>query len=420
VSVSPTDGSAPAISSAFMVLDEPTIPIAERDQRFGVGTHIGEPYYVGSESVGAQIGFAHARTDARWSHIEKAKGEYAYPQVLTDGVHDFEAAGMDMLPIVGYGNKFHDAGAPSTPEGIAAYADFASNVVGNFDAKAIEVFNEFNNPLLNKGACGVTPACYMPILTTTADRIRAEYPGIPIVGPANAHKDDAFLTGLYELGGLDYLDAVSFHPYDYDYDKNKGAEFLVDSLKQAQDRIKEYNDGESKPIWITELGWTSTLVESDNQQADYLVRSEVISLASGVERFYWYDLVNDHLHPLDHEGNFGMVRQQTEQVPAFEPKLSAMAQSMLIRKLGGKNFATRDDLDATTYSYAFGTGKATTRVAWSTTPVSVSYATKEPVTVTTQYGEVSVIKPTKGKITIELGEQTLYIDGTLGAARISG
>ncbi|WP_172829748.1 glycoside hydrolase family protein [Microterricola viridarii] len=420
VSVAPEDGSAEPITATFMVLDQTTIPAGERDSRFGVGTHIGEPYYVGSETVGAQIGFAHARTDARWSHIEKVKGVYDYPQILTDGVRDFEAAGMDMLPIVGYGNKLYDAGAPSTPDGIAAYVSLASNVVSTFDAHALEVFNEFNNPLLNTGACGTTPACYLPILQATADRIRAEYPGIPIVGPANARTDDAFLTGLYQLGGLDYLDAVSFHPYDYDYGDNKGAEFLVDSLKQVEDRIKEYNDGEAKPIWITELGWTSTLVESDNQQADYLVRSEVIAFASGVERFYWYDLVNDHLHPLDHEGNFGMVRQQTEQIPAFEPKRSAMAQSMLIRKIGGKDFAVRDNLNETTYSYAFGSSDDTTRVAWSTKPVSVSFATKVPVKVTSQYGEVTVVKPINGTITIELGEQTIYIDGDLSVARLIG
>lgn len=414
------DASAEPVTTAFMVLDEPDIAAGERDKRFGVGVHVERAYYDGSEAVAAQIGFAHMRTDARWSQIETVKGEYTYPDSIINGVQAFEAAGVDALPILGYGNKFHAPGAATDEAGVQAFTNFASDAVVRLEADAIEVYNEFNNPLLNKGPCGTTPDCYMPMLRATADRIHAEHPHVPIIGPATARKDDVFLTGLYQLGGLDYLDAVSFHPYDYDYDTNKGAEFLVESLKQAGDRIREYNDGETKPIWITELGWTTTLLESDRQQADYLVRAEVISLASNVERFYWYDLVNDHVHPLDHEGNFGLVRQKSAFVPVFEPKPAAMAQSMLIRKISGKEFALRDDLNDAAYSYAFGAGADATRVAWSTEPVTVSYAATEPVTVTTQYGEVSELTPKKGAITIRLGEQTVYLDGDLGPATVVG
>lgn len=409
----------PRDSFAFLVLDEPVPAI--RDDRFGVGAHLERRYYDGSEKPAESIGFTHARTDTLWSLIEVDQGSYTFDPLLGASFDAFESRGVGILPISIYGNKYYDEGkTASSPAGIEGYANFTAAIQAHYNPDSIEIYNEFNNEHFNKGACGRTAECYMQLLAPTVEKLRAANPETKIVGPANAHKDDAFLTALYQAGGLQYLDAISFHPYDYDYGDNKGAEFLVDSLKQAEDRIKEYNDGQTKPIWITEMGWSSTLVEDDQQQADYLVRSEVISLASGVERFFWYDLVNDHLDPRDHQGSYGLVRQKTEALPTFEPKASSAAQAILIRKIGGKEFNMRDELNQTSYSYAFGTGEGTTRVAWSTSPVTVSYATKAPVTVTTQYGEVSVLKPVDGVITIDLGEQTVYLDGVLGEATIVG
>lgn len=418
INLASAEPGLPRDSFAFMVLDEPVSEV--RDDRFGAHIHVQRPYYLGAEEVAQQLGLTHTRTDAYWSHTEHEKGVYEFPAEIDPIYEAYAARGITVLPISIYGNPNYDGGlTASSPEGIEAYSKYTSAVVGHYGVEAIEVYNEYNHEPFNNSACGRTAACYMQLLVPTAERIRSEHPGTLILGPATAHKDDKFLTELYQLGGLDYLDAITFHPYDYDYDQNKGAEFLVESLKQAQDRIKEHNNGQEKPIWLSEMGWTSTLVESDQQQADYLVRSEVIALASNVVRFYWYDLVNDHLNPADHQGSYGMVRQKTPELPVFEPKHSASAQAILTRKIGGKAFSSRDELNATTYSYAFGEGDDTTRVAWATKPVSVKYATTTPVTITDQYGRVSVLEPVKGGVTIELGEQTVYLDGDLGEVTVT-
>ncbi|WP_233279372.1 glycosyl hydrolase [Microterricola pindariensis] len=412
-------GTAEPISTTFMVLDKDLTKRDSVDDRFGVMIHVDRDYYSQSGAIAAQLGFGTVRTDVRWAHVETTQGQYDFPENLNSGIHDLESNRLDVLPVSAFRNPFYDNNrVPSSDEALAAYASYTDALIAQYGVNAVEIFNEFNNPPVNNSACGPTPECYMQLLRANANRVHESHPGTLVVGPANAHKDDAFLTSLYQQGALDYLDVVSFHPYDYDYGDNKGAEFLVESLNQAHDRIKEYNNGESKPIWLTELGWSSTLVKTDELQADYLVRAQAISLGNGVERFYWYDLVNDHLNFLDHEGNFGLVRRASDTVPTFQPKLAAMAQAILVSKIGGKTYSAQDELNAVSYSYAFGSGESTTRVAWATSPTTVSFAAKSAVTLTDQYGAVSQLEPVKGKITVTLDGQTVYLDGTLGPAEV--
>lgn len=396
----------------FLVLDE--LSAGEPDFRFGVGTRLENDAYERAARPASELGFASVRADVIWKNVEKLPGEYDFAARYDSAMAAYRDRGLDVLPLIAYGNQYYDDGrGPSSPAAIDAYAMYASEVVEHFAPDAAEIYNEFNHADHNNSACGQTPACYLQLLAPTADRIHAAHPAVKVVGPANARQDQAFLDELFRLGGLRYLDAVTFHPYEDEY--NNGPEFLVPNLQAAHDSIRANNDGVDKPIWLTELGWSTSLV-TEQQQANHLVRGEAIAFASNVERFYYYDLINDGDDPQNPFFNFGLFRKSSADVPAFEPKPAAMAQAVMIRKLAGKAFAERDALAETSYSYAFGEGEDTTRVAWATTPSSVSYATRKPVTVTDQYGTVSVLKPEGGQVNIALGEQAVYLDGDLGEA----
>lgn len=390
-------------------------PLAENapaaDERFGAGIHLTPPY-LNSGQVAADIGISSVRTDGKWNGVEKSVGVYNFPALPDAMLQDYTDAGVGYLPISNYGNSLYDSGfTPSSPTALAAYGAFTNELVSHYNSPAVEIYNEFNHPPMNKGKCGITPDCYIPLLQSASAAVKANHPDTKIIGPAIARNDDAWLTGLYQAGGLQYLDAISFHPYDYTVES--GPEFLEASVQQAEARIKEYNNGETKPIWITELGW-STAGFSEQDQADNLVRAQAIAFANNVERFYWYDLVNDETDLAHHEGNFGLVRQVTSTVPAFAPKPSGVAQAVLIRKISGKAFTARDTLaDTSVYSYAFGAAKSTTRVAWATTPVTVTYAAAGDVTSTDQFGAITTLKPVDGLITVELDGHPIYLDGVL-------
>lgn len=407
--IAPTGVPGSGVETAFIILDEPAPGSTNTDTRIGVGTHIGEPYYVGSEEGAAAIGFTAMRSDAYWGRVETTQGQYDFPAEYEEGFFDFEDKGIEVLPISNGTNKFYDnKKIPTSPGAIDAYAKYTAALVDHYNAPEVEIFNELNGQRFNNSACGLGADCYLPILKAAYEAVKATSPNTKVLGPANGNQDDPYLTELYRIGGLNYLDAVTYHPYTAE------PEALIGDIQGAQARIKEYNNGESKPIWLTEFGWTATGGPiSETRQANYLVRAEVIALANGVEKLFWYDLVNDKTDPVAHEGNFGLFRRATATTP-LEPKPAAMAQALLIRKISNKDFSSADPI-AGGYSYVFGTGDSATRVAWATTAVSVEYAATGPVTVTTASGTASTVEPVDGKIVVQLGEQPVYVQGPVTA-----
>ena len=398
----------PAGQVNFVVLDD--VMPDTLDERLGTIVHLYVPHSVGAGALAQTLGYGNVRVDASWSDNEVA-GSYNFPPGIDAAYADFRSRGIHVLPIVAYANASYDNyKTPSSAAGLAAYARYAAATATHYDVDAISIYNEFNHLPFNTGDCGPTPACYMQLLVPAVEAVHAAQPGALIVGPENAHKDDEFLTGLYQAGALNYLDAVTFHPYDYGFEENGSPEFLVESIAQAQARILEYNtDDTPPPIWITELGWTSVLTDSEAQQGDFLTRAQVIALASGVERFYWYDMIKDNQSPTDNIGNFGIVHQATASVPAFEPKPASAAQAIVSRMLAGKAFDAQDDVGDGIYSYRFGSGATSVTAAWSLTPSSVSYQASGPVRVTDATGEYRDIEPIDGEITIELGSSPVFL-----------
>jgi hypothetical protein len=415
VDVYPGDNAKATVHAPLMVLNAPEKGRKAIDARFGIGVHMREANNRGSAPLVAQLGIGSVRDDANWGVVEPRPGQYTFPAIYDQTYAAYAEDGVTVLPIAGYWNKNYDLGrTPSSPAGIAAYANFANAFVGHYSSPALEIYNEPNG--FANGSCGKTPECYLPLAKAAYEKIKSEHPKTTIVGPAIAYQDNAWLKRFYELGGLNYVDAVSFHPYG----GQRPPEYLASELPIGVDMIKQYNNGVSKPLWITELGFSTSTTDngvSERTQSDYLVRAEVLSLSSGATKFYLYDLIDDNLNPADHEGNFGIFRAPTSAVTAFQPKPAAMAQAVLIRQLSGKAAAGRDSIGAQSYSYVYGSGNEQTRVAWSPTPVTISYATSKPVTVVSEYGHAVTVTPKDGHISVKLTGQPVYITGPITAAR---
>jgi len=420
VSMTAPEEGLPATSVNIVVLND-VVP-ETLDSRLGTIVHLDRPQSKNADVVTQILGFGVVRGDAWWAGNEVAEGVYAFPAALDQIYANNRDRGIEILPIAAYSNKLYDGKkTPSSPKGLAAYANYAAAVVDHYGVGAISIYNEFNHLPFNTGACGPTPACYMELLVPAAEAVRALHPDTLIVGPENAHKDDEFLTGLYQAGGLNYLDVVSFHPYDYGFEENGSPEFLVESLAQAQARIAEYNtDDTPPPIWITELGWTSVLTDSEVQQGDYLIRAEVIALASGVERFFWYNMINDAEAPGDNVSNYGIVHQATAAVPTFEPKPAAASQAIVSRMLAGKSFVGQDAIGPDVYSFRFGEGEEAVVSAWALAPTSVTYEAEGPVRITDATGSYTLKAPVDGLITVELGPSPVFLSSLAHSPTLAG
>ncbi|GAA4219126.1 hypothetical protein FHR32_004433 [Streptosporangium album] len=402
------------LSASFGIV--PPMPAAAAGSPFGVGLHGYEQELI--DGI-ARIGYTHSRNDVAWSVVEKQAGIYTFDR-YANGFAALHAAGIEPLPISSYRNPLYDGNrTPSSPEGLAAYGRFTAAVNQHFKGytQATEVYNEFNINF-NDGLCGRTPACYAQLLQAAADKVDSQNPQARLVGPAISGASADYVRQVLELGGAAVLDAVSVHPYRHP-SPPEGMDAQMASLSQTIDEAA----GRSLPLWLTEYGWPTHTAggTTDAMQADYLVRSAVLSLAGGADRLYWYDARDDGTDPNNQEHNFGVfeVRRATARYAA-EPKPAAVAQAVMAAELAGRTLTKRDTLDATTYSFRFkNAANDLNRVMWASNgPKTVTLRTSQALTLTDQYGVRTTLTPHAGAVEVTLTEHPIYVRGQVDAVTV--
>lgn len=407
VTVADANGAETAALLGVVDFDGQTIPA---DQRFGVGLHVEGDLYNDSADLAASLGIGLARNDILWRWNETTRGRYDWADHYSENFDRLHARGIHLLGIVNYGNKLYGSGkAPETPEAIAAYGRYAAAIAERFDLIGLEVFNEFNQERFNDTLCGTDPACYVPLLRAVHDEVGAVDPDLPIVAGSTARYDADWFDGLWQAGGLEYADVTSFHPYEVSGDPDSLAEIMTEANRSMRE-----NGGDTRPIWITELGTSSkTGGKTLSQQADYLVRTSVTALASGAERFFWYDLINDDPDRTVHEGNFGMYFQRRTGVPALQPKPVGYAQAVMVSQLAGRDFTRTEVLGTSVIRHRFGGDESALSVMWSQgDPAVVEVSSDDPVTVVDMNGMTETIDPVDGRVEISVDSRPLFVATT--------
>lgn len=377
----------------------------------------------GSAPLAALAGDSYYRPSLDWGALEKTAGVYAYPSWWEQQSVEARDAGLTPLPICAYTNPLYDGGAtPYTDEGRAAFASYCVALLQGYadldnPAPAVEVYNEFNAGFGDRGdgPANSQPEYYYPLLKATYEAVKAASPETLVVGPAVSWPDLGWLETLFALGALDYMDVVSIH---YPGDPPESA---IANLEAVDALVREYNGGESKPLWVTEWGWSSKIGGVDEHtQAAYAARSGVIGLAHGVEMNFWYDFNNDGLDPADHESNFGLLRNAADPLGALTPKPSYAAHATASRLLTGTTFAESEDIADGVTAYAFTEGRSTTTALWSTTgPQTISVTTKKPVTVVEMTGESRTFTPYRGHVELTVTEDPVYVIGATGRYQLA-
>jgi hypothetical protein len=196
-------------------------------------------------------------------------------------------------------NKHYDGGqTPHTDVGLQAYARYGAEVVRRFSEQidAVEIWNEYNGSFAKGPVTANRAENYGRMLRAAYPELKRTKPSLQIAGGATAGVPLPYLEKLFATGALEFMDAVSVHPYRYD-ETPEGIETVIARLDEL---IRRYNGGKPKPIWVTEIGWLTkkagapgelTITEED--QANFLVRSSALLLSAGVERIVWY-LMRDY------------------------------------------------------------------------------------------------------------------------------
>jgi hypothetical protein len=260
-------------------------PSARAGSYFGVATADppSERDFQGITQVNAKL----VRFTLSWEDVQPSSPDSFDWSKFDPVVAGAAAAGVNLLPVL-YGSPVWavdcsraPAGACqtinplTTDRGIAGWKNFIGALVqrygpsGSFWTDPTDAFNPPRRPIhrwqvwneVNSSdffAPDPRPKAYAPLLTTTADIIRAADPrariylaGLFGTPPKPGPSSWAWLNGLYGVPGIKHdFDEVAVHPY------SPGVKGMIYQIQRARQVVDRHRDGKT-PIAVTEIGWSS-------------------------------------------------------------------------------------------------------------------------------------------------------------------
>ncbi len=263
--------------------------------------------------LAAKSGMSTLRDSVRWPNIEKTKGKYALTEMIQEGKDEIAKYGLDNLPIVmGENTLYGSSDAPSTPEELEGFKNFTSFVAEQYrgNAYAIESYNEYNIHHPEK-----TPDEYVALMKATYEGVKESAPDMKVIGIDSAGLSLRYLRDIFEAGGLEYMDGISYHPYYHSRGPEAGG--IISNGLAVRDLLDEYGKPEAE-VWITENGWPTWLGNpiSEADQAIYHVTTLLENAAWQLfDKYIFYEFANSGVELSYMESQFGMVRSVYDDVP---------------------------------------------------------------------------------------------------------
>ena len=217
---------------------------------------------------------------------------------------------------------------------------------------------------------------------------------------------------------LEYLDAVSVHPYR---EPNRPPETAAADYQKLRTLIARYAPPARQdriPILSGEWGYSTwkrgVTLET---QAAFAARQQLANLLDGVPLSIWYDWKNDGPDPNENEHNFGTV------LPDLAPKPAYVAIQTLTRELSGYRVVRRLALPSDKDYVLLCTGPAlhTKLVAWTTgdpRPVNleITLSGRNQLSGVAGNGEPFTPRFDSGRLILDLASAPQYV--TLGGAAL--
>lgn len=377
----------------------------------------------------AAAGFKFIRMDFTWQSTERVKGVYdwsAYDELTTN----LNKRGIRALYILDYSNSLYEdqveskdpisgevgkgVAAPRKQESVEAFAKWASAAVKHFRGNKI-IWEIWNEPNIFFWRPAPDVANYNKLALATCKAIKAAVPEAVIVGPATSQLPLPFIESFLNSGVLEYIDAVSVHPYRR---YSLSPETAVDDYKKVDELIRKYTpEGKSViPIISGEWGYnTSTRGVSLETQAAYIVRMQLSNMLYGIPLSVWYDWKNDGPDADEWEHNFGTV------TPDLKPKPAYIAIKALNEQLGDFTLIKRMEIkNPNDFVLLFRDDKGNHKIAaWTIeVPHSVSIQAIKPGTATLSgsdwSGSAVQVMTEPDKLFLELNVYPKYINMPAG------
>lgn len=310
----------------------------------GVATHFAQGWSVEIVEPAMNIGVDLVRDELPWPEIEMEPGVYmfsgskaVYPDLL-------EIKDINLNLVFTQTNHLHDSGfTPYTPEGREAFAQFVSESLRRHQfVSTVEIGNEYNSQPFVSGPIKSAPyeeraGSYVDLLKAVDEVVSVEFPQVKVLGGAAHSIPIEFLLAQAEMGALDYLDGIAFHPYSSPPEK---VGVHLDMLRTALAPA-------TPSLHATEFGGDFATFD---EAARYLIKMTTALSAARVESAYWYSLKAQQYLPM-----MELLASDGSREPAAE------AFDLIKNDLLSLGDAVRLPSAADTYIYAYGTRAI---VAW--------------------------------------------------------
>ncbi len=155
-----------------------------------------------------------------------------------------------------------DAWPPLDP---SAYASFVAYLATRYGTRlaAIEVWNEPDQANQDYLAGPEKPQRYAAILRAAYPAIKQAAPSVPVLAGSLVGSNGVFLRALYAAGIKGYYDGLAVHFYN----------LTLGSLRAIHET--QLANGDDKPLWLDEFGWTSCWPHRRIQQEQACVTPQV-------------------------------------------------------------------------------------------------------------------------------------------------
>ncbi len=329
------------------------------------------------------------------------------------------------------------------PNNMEAYARWAARVVERYDADgyrdapgsprvaAWEIWNEpdMDGTWLPRA----DPGAYAAMLRLARDAIKAADPTALVLnggvylfdGVGQSH----FMDRVVELAGWDSFDVLSVHPWLIDHAPddprliNPRERFDVSipgRIELAHRWIEAHGGG--KPLWITEVGWSTCasacapqFAVSEQQQADYMVRTFVLAAASGVEHVSYFQLEDKFNGGQQPWGPAAILNDNMSPKLAYRAYGTMVAQLQFARYSGTGPAHRRGQVADYRFSLPDGGSVA---VLWSISgPRQVELALSAGLSASLITHEGSERAVSGSMLRLSLDEQPIYLRQLSGSAR---
>ena len=176
---------------------------------------------------------------------------------------------------------------------------------------------------------------YVDLLRETRPRLRAVDPHARVVLAGLPNRSWEALAAIYRAGGRGHFDVAAIHPF------TATVPGVVTILRNAR-RVMRANGDRRKPLWATELSWTSARGKarwtygnetSEDGQARRLSRAYALLARERrslrLQRAYWYTWMSVETNP-DYPFDYaGLIRAGANGAVALKPAFGAFRRTAL-------------------------------------------------------------------------------------------